>query len=88
METPKNGPLIRLSCSASTKRIVCTPFSTNAALFTLMHPVWWTPQKTSWLLIENCVVSESLQSQKTFAKDIPRLFNEQETVQLSSTDLA
>lgn len=45
-------------------------------------------QKTSWLLIENSVVSESLQSQKTFAKDIPGLFNVQETVHLTSTDLA
>lgn len=34
------------------------------------------------------MVSESLQSQKTLAKDIPGLFNEQETVQLTSTDLA
>lgn len=34
------------------------------------------------------MVSESLQSQKAFAKDIPGLFNEQETVWLSSTDLA
>lgn len=56
-----------------------------------MHPVQWTPQKTSWLLIANCVVSERLQSQKKkkkIAKDIPGLFNEQETVQLTSTDLA
>lgn len=50
--------------------------------------MWWTQQKTSCLLIENCVASESLQSQKTFAKDIPGLFNGQETIQLTSTDLA
>lgn len=87
MEKQKNGPLIYLSYSGSIKR-VSVPFSIIAALFSLMHSVWWTPQKTSWLLIENCVVSESLQSQKTFAKDIPVLFNEQETVQLTSTDLA
>lgn len=50
--------------------------------------MWWKPQKTSRLLIEDCVVSESLQSQEAFAKDISGLFNEQEAVQLTSTDLA
>ena len=88
----KNGKAKMWSFSvfvlASSESIASVPFSINAALFSLIRLVRWTPQKTSWLLTEDCVVSESLQSQKTLAKDIPGLFTEQETAQLTSTDLA